>query len=197
MSSFFREMLGDIDEPTLPFGITDVHRDGGKVLEARRMLPQSLNDRLRDQARRLGVSLASLCHLAWGQVLARAERPRRRWCSAPSCSAACSAGAGADRAMGLFINTLPLRLDLDGTGVEDAVRRTHARLAEPAAPRTRFARDGPALQRRLRASPAVQRPAQLPPQHAAAGGCRRSCRYTAAAASSIAWLARRSAPTIP
>ena len=40
------------------------------------------------------------------------------------------AGAGADRALGLFINTLPLRLDLDGTGVEDSVRRTHAPLAE-------------------------------------------------------------------
>ncbi|WP_245508903.1 AMP-binding protein, partial [Bradyrhizobium nanningense] len=32
--------------------------------------------------------------------------------------------------MGLFINTLPLRLDLDGTAVEASVRTTHARLAE-------------------------------------------------------------------
>src|SRR6185503_19507237 len=31
---------------------------------------------------------------------------------------------------GLFINTLPLRLDLDARGVEDAVRVTHARLAD-------------------------------------------------------------------
>uniref|UniRef100_UPI00403F0980 non-ribosomal peptide synthetase n=1 Tax=Rhizobium sp. T1473 TaxID=555321 RepID=UPI00403F0980 len=40
------------------------------------------------------------------------------------------AGAGADRAMGLFINTLPIRLDLDGTGVEESLRIAHARLAE-------------------------------------------------------------------
>ncbi|WP_370906527.1 condensation domain-containing protein [Ensifer sp. WSM1721] len=40
------------------------------------------------------------------------------------------AGTGADRAMGLFINTLPVRLDLDGTGVEESLRITHARVAE-------------------------------------------------------------------
>ncbi|WP_139793418.1 hypothetical protein, partial [Ensifer aridi] len=70
---FFRKMLADIDEPTLPFGLSEVRGDGSGVGEAQRMLPQALNDRLRDQARRLGVSLASLCHLAWGQVVARSS----------------------------------------------------------------------------------------------------------------------------
>jgi hypothetical protein len=67
---FFGEMLGEINEPTLPFGLADVHQGGGEIRESRRMLPQALNDRLRAQARRIGVSLASLCHAAWGQVLA-------------------------------------------------------------------------------------------------------------------------------
>ncbi|TIP97422.1 MAG: amino acid adenylation domain-containing protein, partial [Mesorhizobium sp.] len=70
---FFRTMLADIDEPTTPFGLSEVYGDGGGVGEAHRMLPQALNDRLREQARRLGVSLASLCHLAWGQVVARSS----------------------------------------------------------------------------------------------------------------------------
>ncbi|WXK34589.1 amino acid adenylation domain-containing protein (plasmid) [Mycetohabitans rhizoxinica] len=124
---FFTEQLGDIEEPTLPFGLSQVHRDGAQVAEAQRMLPQALNDRLRAHARRLGVSLASLCHLAWAQVLARASG-QRRVVFGTVLFGRMQAGEGADSAMGLFINTLPLRVDLEGT-VESAVRATHARLA--------------------------------------------------------------------
>ncbi|CAN7202742.1 amino acid adenylation domain-containing protein [Bradyrhizobium sp. LjRoot220] len=126
---FFRDMLSDIDEPTTPFGLDGVHGDGGGVAEARRTLSQSLNGRLRVQARRLGVSLASLCHLAWGQVLARSSG-RDRVVFGTVLFGRMHAGAGGDRTMGLFINTLPLRLDLDGTAVEDSVRRAHAQLTE-------------------------------------------------------------------
>ncbi|WP_281438343.1 non-ribosomal peptide synthetase [Rhizobium sp. 007] len=126
---FFQEQLADIDEPTMPFGLSEVRGDGSGVGEARRMLPQALNDRLRQQARRLGVSLASLCHLAWGQVVARASG-REQVVFGTVLFGRMHAGAGADRALGLFINTLPVRLDLDGTGVEASVRTTHARLSE-------------------------------------------------------------------
>ncbi|MCA1371886.1 AMP-binding protein, partial [Bradyrhizobium sp. BRP14] len=126
---FFRGMLADIDEPTLPFGLREVYGDGGGVGEAHRMLPAALNDRLRAQARRLGVSLASLCHLAWGQVVAQSSG-REQVVFATVLFGRMHAGAGADRAMGLFMNTLPLRLDLNGTGVEESVRITHRRLSE-------------------------------------------------------------------
>jgi hypothetical protein len=51
---FFREMLATVEEPTLPYGLADVHRDGQQVHEARVQLPAALNERLRAQARRLG-----------------------------------------------------------------------------------------------------------------------------------------------
>jgi amino acid adenylation domain-containing protein len=124
---FFTEQLADIEEPTLPFGLAQVHRDGAQVSEAHRMLPQALNDRLRAHARRLGVSLASLCHLAWAQMLARASG-QQRVVFGTVLFGRMHAGDGADSAMGLFINTLPLRVDLKGS-VESAVRATHARLA--------------------------------------------------------------------
>ncbi|WP_081482891.1 non-ribosomal peptide synthetase [Gluconacetobacter diazotrophicus] len=126
--AFFRDMLADMDEPTLPFGLADVHLDGAETAEATRMLPQALNDRLRHQARRLGVSLASLCHLAWGRVIA-ATSGRQDVVFGTVLFGRMDAGTGADRAMGLFINTLPLRLKLEAAGTEQGVRDTHAALA--------------------------------------------------------------------
>ncbi|WP_338861467.1 amino acid adenylation domain-containing protein [Mycetohabitans rhizoxinica] len=124
---FFTDMLADIAEPTLPFGLAEVHRDGAQVAESHQMLPQKLNDRLRAKAKRLGVSLASLCHLAWAQVLARTSA-QQKVVFGTVLFGRMQAGDGADSAMGLFINTLPLRVDLDGN-VRDSVRDTHTRLA--------------------------------------------------------------------
>ncbi|MGY4485166.1 aryl carrier-like protein [Bradyrhizobium sp. LM3.2] len=126
---FFRGLLADIDEPTMPFGLSEVYGDGSGVGEAHRMLPQALNERLREQARRLGVSLASLCHLAWGQVVARSSG-REQVVFGTVLFGRMHAGAGADRTMGLFVNTLPVRLALDETGVAASVRSTHAQLSE-------------------------------------------------------------------
>ncbi|MHC2332177.1 non-ribosomal peptide synthetase [Bradyrhizobium sp. USDA 4454] len=126
---FFRKMLADVDEPTMPFGLSEVYGDGSGLSEAHRMLPQALNARLREQAQRLGVSLASLCHLAWGQVVARSSG-REQVVFGTVLFGRMHAGVGADRTMGLFINTLPVRLALDETGVAASVRSTHAQLSE-------------------------------------------------------------------
>ncbi|KPA93656.1 condensation domain-containing protein, partial [Pseudomonas asplenii] len=56
--TFFREQLGDIDEPTLPFGLRDVQSNGGGVEERQRPVDPALSRRLRQQARQLGVSAA-------------------------------------------------------------------------------------------------------------------------------------------
>ncbi|MCA6219090.1 non-ribosomal peptide synthetase, partial [Photorhabdus antumapuensis] len=125
---FFTDMLAEVDEPTLPFGLTEVHRDGSQVTQAQRMLSPMLNDRLRAQARRLGVSLATLCHLAWAQVLSRTSG-QEKVVFGTVLFGRMAAGEGADSGMGLFINTLPLRLDIDDTPVHNSVRVAHTRLA--------------------------------------------------------------------
>ncbi|KAG0323428.1 hypothetical protein BGZ97_004058, partial [Linnemannia gamsii] len=125
---FFTEMLADVEEPTLPFGLAGVYRDGAQATESHQMLPQDLNDRLRAQAKRLGVSLASLCHLAWALVLGRASA-QQQVVFGTVLFGRMHAGEGAGHAMGLFINTLPLRIDLDSGSVQDSVRVVHAHLA--------------------------------------------------------------------
>ncbi|WP_439069624.1 amino acid adenylation domain-containing protein [Serratia nevei] len=125
---FFRTMLADIDEPSLPFGLSDVHGEGRDISTAHLALPHTLNQQLRRQARRLGVSLASLCHLAWAQVLARATG-RDEVVFGTVLLGRMQAGDGAERALGLFINTLPLRLDVNELGAESAVLQAHIRLS--------------------------------------------------------------------
>ena len=127
--SFFRRMLGDVDEPTAPFGLLDVQGDGSGIEEAHLALDYDLARRLRAHARRLGVSAASLCHLAWARVLSKIST-REDVVFGTVLFGRMQGGEGADRVMGLFINTLPIRIPIGEQGVELSVRRTHALLAD-------------------------------------------------------------------
>ncbi|SFY30208.1 non-ribosomal peptide synthetase, partial [Pseudomonas sp. NFACC47-1] len=125
--AFFREMLGDIQEPTLPFGLQDVQRDGSGVEEVKLAVEAGLCRRLRARARQLGVSAASVMHLAWAQVLGRVSG-RDEVVFGTVLLGRMQGGEGADRALGMFINTLPLRVSLGGHGVAAGVKATHRRL---------------------------------------------------------------------
>jgi amino acid adenylation domain-containing protein len=124
--AYFRSRLADIDEPSTPFGIVDVHQ-GGRTTELRQTLAPALGDRLREEARRVGVSVATLCHIAWGQVVAKTTG-REQVVFGTVLFGRTTSGADATRAMGLSINTLPVRLDLDDTSIEVAAQRTHQAL---------------------------------------------------------------------
>ena len=69
--SFFRSKLGEIDEPTAPFGLLDVHGDGSGSRRPAQAARGGLARRLRGRRRRLGVSAATLFHAAWALVVAR------------------------------------------------------------------------------------------------------------------------------
>jgi amino acid adenylation domain-containing protein len=127
--TYFRAVLGDVEETTAPFGLRDVRGDGSGVAQARSDLEPSLARRLREQARLRGVAAASVFHLAWALVLARCSG-RDDVVFGTVLFGRLQAGAEAARAMGMFLNTLPLRVRLDAAGTEAALRRVHADLAE-------------------------------------------------------------------
>jgi amino acid adenylation domain-containing protein len=126
--AYFRERLGDIEEPTCLFGVTDVHADGSAVREARVSLDEDLAWRVRESARKHGVSAAVLFHVAWAQVLA--------CCTGQDDVVFGTVLAGrsqgteaADRTLGLFINTLPLRVALADRNVRQVVQETYQHLS--------------------------------------------------------------------
>ncbi|AIV74176.1 D-alanine--poly(phosphoribitol) ligase, subunit 1 [Burkholderia pseudomallei] len=127
--AYFRAKLGDIDEPTAPFGLLSVQGDGREIAEAARRLKPELSGALRGHARRLGVSAASMMHVAWGLVLSRTTG-RQDVVFGTVLFGRMQGGAQSDRALGLFINTLPVRMRIAQTGVEASVKETHAQLAE-------------------------------------------------------------------
>ncbi|MCF5455205.1 non-ribosomal peptide synthetase, partial [Pseudomonas syringae] len=125
--AFFQEMLGQVTEPTLPFGLHDVQGDGRDIKQARQAVSADLAGRIRRQARSLGVSAASLHHLAWAQVLGRTSG-REDVVFGTVLLGRMQGGDGADRSLGMFINTLPLCLNVGEQGVREGVKATHARL---------------------------------------------------------------------
>ena len=127
--AYFRRRLADVDEPTAPFGILDVQGNGSKVEETSLEFDAALSLRIREQARRHGVSAAVLFHVAFAQVLARCTG-REDVVFGTVLLGRLQGTAGADRAMGLYMNTLPLRVSLGQRSVSIVVRETHENLHE-------------------------------------------------------------------
>ena len=93
-------------------------------------LEEALSQRLRRRARALKVSAASLFHVAWAQVLARTVGSGGSGVRHGAVRGRMQGGEGADRALGLFINTLPVRLRLGVVGAQACVEAAHRTLTE-------------------------------------------------------------------
>ncbi|MET7695826.1 amino acid adenylation domain-containing protein [Streptomyces sp. NPDC005483] len=127
--AFFRRLLADVTEPTAPFGLVDVRGDGSTVRDATRAVGPVLAGQVRETARDLGVSAAVLFHVAWARVVA-ATSARDDVVFGTLLFGRLRGGAGADRVPGLFINTLPVRMDTGAPSVHEAVAGMRHRLAE-------------------------------------------------------------------
>ncbi|MCF3960188.1 amino acid adenylation domain-containing protein [Streptomyces fuscigenes] len=127
--TYFVKLLGDVTEPTVPFGALGVRGDGQDIVELRQAVDQGLAEQVRVRAKQSGTSPAALFHVVWSRVLADICG-RDDVVFGTVLLGRMQGGAGADRVPGPFINTLPVRARTRGVGIRDALRAMQAQLAE-------------------------------------------------------------------
>jgi amino acid adenylation domain-containing protein len=127
--AYFRAKLGDISEPTVPFGLLDVHGVATRIESHSEPLDLTLSKRVRTQSRRFGVSAATVFHAAWALVVARTSG-RDDVVFGSVLLGHLQGSAGAQPGIGMFINTLPLRVQLNGLTARTLVEETQRGLIE-------------------------------------------------------------------
>ncbi len=127
--TFFQDKLASLTEPTAPFNLLDVHGDGGEMIEASQLLPHELSQNIRQLSRRLAVTPAALFHTVFGMVVGACSG-RDDVVFGTVLSGRLQGTSGAGQMLGMFINTLPYRLSLQGMGAEASVLLAHTELLD-------------------------------------------------------------------
>ncbi|PCK09264.1 MAG: non-ribosomal peptide synthetase, partial [Alteromonadaceae bacterium] len=127
--AFFTQMLSEVEEPTAPFNVLDVTGDGSRTVELKAAVPSALATQIRAVAKRSMISPAVLFHAAWA-MLVSACSGRDDVVFGTVLSGRLQGTVGAEHMLGVFINTLPLRVTLRDVNARDLVDQVQSSLRE-------------------------------------------------------------------
>jgi hypothetical protein len=127
--AFFRAKLGDVTEPTLAFGVPARHASEGGIQEARADLSSSLSQAVRLTGLRFNVSPARIFHASWGLVASQTSN-RDDVVYGTVLLTGRQKHRPIGNMVGMAINTVPLRLRLEGITARQLIEQTHLELGE-------------------------------------------------------------------
>jgi amino acid adenylation domain-containing protein/FkbM family methyltransferase len=125
---YFSRLLKDVKHTTAPFGIEKLQAGMDGVCEGSAAISYSLARRIRAQARAMDTSPAILFHVAWAQVVARTSGHDDVVFG--TVLSGRMGSSDSDAMLGVFINTLPFRFQLDGRDSARAVYDAATQLSE-------------------------------------------------------------------
>ncbi len=126
--NYFRKQLVDVNEPTAPFNLLDV-KNASVMTEACVALPDTLTTKIKEMARQQAVSTAVLFHIAWAQVLAQCCG-RNDVVFGTVLTGRLQGAFSTNRPLGMFINTLPIRIKIGDVCAQQVVMDTYKNLSE-------------------------------------------------------------------
>jgi len=127
--AYFTERLSDVEEMTAPFSLTNIHGDGSRIHEARRQLDGDISVEIRSQMKRRGMSPAVFFHAAWALLLAHCSG-RSDVVFGTVLSGRLQGTRGVTEMLGVFINTLPLRIKLSKQTGSELIEQVSGQLAK-------------------------------------------------------------------
>ncbi|MCB4762296.1 MAG: amino acid adenylation domain-containing protein, partial [Sulfurovum sp.] len=126
---FFLEKLSDVDEPTLPFGLLDTHGDGDNISEDRCRVSLDLSQKIRSVCLDLNVTPAAFFHVAFSVVLGQCSN-KDDVVFGTLLSGRFQEDININNMMGMFLNTLPIRIVLKDTPIDILIKETQKYLFE-------------------------------------------------------------------
>jgi amino acid adenylation domain-containing protein len=127
-AAFFKGKIGDVSQPAAPFAVLETRGSTREISEEQVALGRDFTSSIRLEARKSGVTVATLVHAAWALVVASTST-QDDVVYGTVIRGGLQGGGVARHAFGMLINTVPLRINLRDLAARELLQKTQGELA--------------------------------------------------------------------